>query len=139
MILPTARVRSAGVLHASGCDDTALDLLAREGDGRRDAVAVKETILQSAQRKSVSMPSALCDGVGAGAGLLVLRAGSVKLRRPWSGSGACSSVFVGACEVMTGISDVHVCVSDGSRHGARRRARGATGLLVLQVWKSLVG
>lgn len=78
-------MRSAGVLHARSCGVATTALFARAGDGRRGPVVVavvKETILESEQTKSVSIPSALAADAGAGSGLLVLRTGRVKLRRP---------------------------------------------------------
>lgn len=85
--IPTASVRSVGVLQAIWASLPAADA----------PVVAKETILECGQTTSVSMPSTLFVEAGAGAGLLLNRAGTVKERRVlFSGGGACSGVLEGA-------------------------------------------
>jgi hypothetical protein len=81
--------------------------------------AVKETILECGQTTSVSIPSTLLVEVGAGAGLLRSRAGTVKERRPLcSGGGACSGVLEGASE--DDMVNAHACIS---KSGCRATCR----------------
>jgi len=98
--IPTASVRSVGVFQAMWASPEAAGAPA----------AVKETILECGQTTSVSMPSALLVEAGAGAGLLRIRAGTVKERRPLcSGGGACSGVLEGASG--DDIVKAHACIS----------------------------
>ena len=122
-----------GVFHAIALDGSSWRLPERGGDCRREGpVAVKETILDLEQTNSVSMPSALFVDAGAGAGLLALRAGRVKLRRMWvalaAGRSACSGVFEGAGDDMAGASGGHcgaVVVAELGTRGASRGQRPA--------------
>lgn len=89
---PTASVRSECDFHAllpTGC-------AARDGESRGAGVAVvKDTILELEQMNSVSMPSELLVEAGADGALLV-RVGTVKLRRALVGikaGGACERVL----------------------------------------------
>lgn len=80
--IPTAKVRSVGVLHAVEGDASRAALGAREGESRREDVAVvNDTILAMGQMNRVSMSLALLDEAGDRTGLLAMREGSVKLRR----------------------------------------------------------
>lgn len=115
--IPTARVRSVGVLHAIELEGLSWRRAAREGDSRLVApVAVKETIFDSEHMKSVSMPSEVLAAAGLGAGLLAARAGSVKLRRVVRElkAGACSGILEEAGDDMMGLHvSIAVCGSQG--------------------------
>jgi hypothetical protein len=115
--IPTASVRSVGVRHAMW---PSLPMVGREGEPRPAGPAVaNETILECGHMKSVSMPSALLVEAGAGAGLLAMRAGSVKERRALpepSATGACSASCEGV-EDMAGVSGGHFAVGEGEGEG----------------------
>lgn len=105
--VPTASVRSVGVVQGITCDASVLALPDREGDSRLEGTAaVKETIFDVVQRNSVSMPSALFGDAGTDVGRVV-RAGSVKLRR------VCSS------GVLEKAGDDIMCLSCGHLRAVR--------------------
>jgi hypothetical protein len=95
--IPTAKVRSVGEVHAIEGAGLALALGVRDGECRRVGPdAVKETILEAEQMKSVSMPSELFLDAGVDVDRIAGRAGSVNERRPWveaCGACSCSGVF----------------------------------------------
>jgi hypothetical protein len=126
--VPTASVRSVGVRHAMW---PSLPVVGREGEPRPAGPAVaNETILECGQMKSVSMPSALLVEAGAGAGLLAMRAGSVKERRALpepSAAGACSASCEGVGD-MAGVSGGHFAVGEGEGEGAGEGAGESEGV-----------
>lgn len=86
---PTASVRSVGVVQAIWSPALAAEVPA----------AANETILECGHTTNVSIPSAILveAGAGAGAGLLLNRAGTVNERRLLCrGGGACPEVLEGA-------------------------------------------
>jgi hypothetical protein len=111
MYIPTAKVRSVGEVHGIERAGLALALGVREGECRRAGPdAVKETILDVVQMKSVSMPSELFLDAGVDVDRIAGRAGSVNERRPWvEACGACpsSGVFEEAGTDMMGTSCKH--------------------------------
>jgi hypothetical protein len=108
-----------------------LPVVGREGEPRPAGPAVaNETILECGQMKSVSMPSALLVEAGAGAGLLAMRAGSVKERRALpepSAAGACSASCEGVGD-MAGVSGGHFAVGEGEGEGAGEGAGESEGV-----------
>lgn len=81
--IPTARVRSVSDVHGIDRAGLLLPREVRDGECRRVGSAVKETILEAAQVKSVSMPSELEVALDAGVEVdrTVGRVGSVNERR----------------------------------------------------------
>lgn len=76
-------------------------LPAREGEVRfEEPTAVKDTIFELAHTNKVSIPSELFVEAGVGAGLLVLRAGRLKLRFEGLEEGGCVEALKGAGEDM---------------------------------------
>jgi len=84
---PTASVRSVGVVQAIWSPALAAEVPA----------AANETIFECGHTTNVSIPSVILVEAGAGAGLLLNRAGTVNERRLLCrGGGACSEVLEGA-------------------------------------------
>lgn len=121
--IPTARVRSVGVLHAIEGDASLPALAPRDGESRREVevvAVVKDTILAMEQMNRVSMSFALLEGAGDRTGRLAMREGRVKLRRELSGCSARRGASSeGAGDDMTGASRVH----RGEKHRRGRSAR----------------
>jgi hypothetical protein len=106
-------VRSVGDVHAIERGGLPLALGVRCGECRLAGLdAVKETILAVGHMKSVSIPSELVLGAGAGAGVdverIVGRAGSVNERRAVvEACGACSAALEEAGTDMMKASSKH--------------------------------
>jgi hypothetical protein len=113
-------VRSVGDVQAiqrAGLAPLALE--ARDGEHRRTGPdAVKDTVLEAEQIKSVSMPSEVFLDAGVDVDRIEGRAGSVNERRPWvEACGACSGIFEEAGRDMMVASCTH------GRVALRMRAR----------------
>jgi hypothetical protein len=127
-------VRSVGEVQAierAGLPPLALE--ARDGEYRRAGPdAVKDTVLEAGQTKSVSMPSEVFLDAGVDVDRIEGRAGSVNERRPWvEACGACSGIFeeagrdmmVASCthsrvELRTGVRLSVECTPDGANSRA---------------------
>lgn len=102
-------MRSVSEVHGNERDGLPFARGVRDGECRFTGfVAVKDTILDVEQTKSVSMPSEVFLDAGVDVDRIAGRAGSVNERRPVvEGCGACSGAFEEAGTDMTGPSCKH--------------------------------
>lgn len=111
MLIPTASVRSVGVVHAIERGGLPLARGVREGECPLTGPdAVKDTILEAGHVKRVSMPSEVFLDAGVDVDRTVGRAGSVNERLPVvEACGACSEVLEEAGTDMANASRKHYC------------------------------